>query len=516
MSIPCQRMRAALIGVLCAAALMFPTWAAYAVEARTEAAAPEDDALFYGYLLQRAGVSKRVSLLSDAGSKLSDKDRELYDHLKAFVTKIASGEETETVYTIVYDDFPTTWTAAELGVSSIFSPEGKAALSEKVNECYNYNTGAVMDALLADCPYELYWYNKSGGGVKFSSYGSIAYTGSSTKVTITSPAPKFVVTMSVSPDYGSGTTVNRNLHAGIENTVANAKAVVDKYQDKSDYEKLLGYSMEICDLVTYDTAAAQNKNTPYGDPWQLISVFDGDPDTNVVCEGYSKAFKYLCDLSTFNSSNVECCLVTGLLGGGTGAGNHMWNVVTMDNGKRYLVDVTNSDSNKGPEYLLLKGGTPNSQQSTQYDFYGWLSFVYDWETRNLWGDEFLTLDTVDYKDAEPSPGGEEPDPGQEPDPGTQSPYAYDVLGITRRGANLTVKLQNNAGNGAPLMVAAYAESGQFLRVALDSTQTANIAQGTSGTVTVELDTGDAYTVKVIILDGDTQKPLCESNAYIFQ
>ena len=507
MSIPCRRIRVALMSILCAAALVFPAWAADAVEARTESAAPENDALFYGYLLRRAGASNHADLLSDAGSKLNAKDRELYDHLKAFVAKIASGEETEAVYTIVYDNFPLTWTAAELGVSDIFSPAGEQAMSAKINECYNYDTDAVMDALLADCPYELYWYSKSGGGVHFSYVGA-AYSGTSQEVTLKA-APTFTVAMSVSPDYGSGTTVNRSLRPGIENTVANAKAIVDKYQDKSDYEKMLGYSTEICDLVTYDTAAAENKNTPYGDPWQLVSVFDGDPETNVVCEGYSKAFKFLCDLTAFNSSNVECCLVTGLLGGGTGAGEHMWNVVTMDNGKRYLVDVTNSDSNGGPEYLLLKGGKPNSQQSTQYDFHGWLSFVYDWDTRNLWGDEFLTLDTVDYKDAAPNPGGD-------PDPETQSPYAYEIQGLTKSGEKLNVKLQNYSGNGALLMVAAYAESGQFLRVALDSAQTANIEQATSGSVTLQLTTSDADIVKVVLLDNDTQKPLCESKAYKFQ
>ena len=38
-----------------------------------------------------------------------------------------------------------------------------------------------------------------------------------------------------------------------------------------------------------------NNGLPYGDPWQLIYVFDDDPDTNVVCEGYAKAFKYEAD-----------------------------------------------------------------------------------------------------------------------------------------------------------------------------------------------------------------------------
>ena len=120
---------------------------------------------------------------------------------------------------------------------------------------------------------------------------------------------------------------------------------------------------------------------------------------------------------------------------------------------------------------------------------------------------------MDYKDAEPNPGGD-PAPGQEPDPASAD--AYEVQGLTRTGTNLTVELKNNSGDGALLIVAAYAESGQFLRVALDSTQTADIEQATSGSVTFSLDTGDADIIKIILLDNDTQKPLCESKAYKFQ
>ena len=32
------------------------------------------------------------------------------------------------------------------------------------------------------------------------------------------------------------------------------------------------------------------------------------------------------------------------MSGGTGAGDHMWNIVTMDDGCNYLVDVTNCDT----------------------------------------------------------------------------------------------------------------------------------------------------------------------------
>lgn len=394
--------------VLCAAALALPVWAAEAkLSGATQAAQsaifntvnPSDNgALFYGYLLQRAGASNEAALMSDAGSKLTGKDKELYDLLKVWIADIASGKETSAVYEIVYDDFPLTWTAEELGVSDCASEEGQKALNAKIDALYDYDMDAVIDALLADFPYELYWYDKAEG-VGYG-YGDLGYKATSAKIMLDS-APSYAISMSVSQDYGGGLTVNRNLHDGIESAVANATAIVSDYAGKSDYDKLLGYSTEICALADYDDAAAENPNTPYGDPWQLISVFDKDPNTSVVCEGYAKAFKYLCDLSQFNSSKVECYLVSGALSGGTGAGRHMWNVVTMDNGKSYLVDATNSDSNGGPEYLLLKGGSPDNANATQYTFDNFLTYLYDNDTLSLWGSDLLTLDTADYKDAAP-------------------------------------------------------------------------------------------------------------------
>ena len=418
-----ERALTALLCVLCAAALALPALAADLSDALDFAEAsettqtvipdadalPDNDELFYGYLLRLSGASDSAELLSDsvAGDKLGEKDRELYDKLKDLVTKIAAGEETSSVLTITYDDFPLTWTAADLGVSDCFSDEGGAAIQAKIKECYNYNTRAVLNSLLADCPYELYWYDKVTG----SSYGGSgsSYSGSSASITLKS-APKFTYTMKVAANYqgGNNTTVNRALHTGIDNVVSTAQGIVSKYAAQSDYDKLLGYSTEICNLVEYDYDAANNGSSSTNiDPWQLINVFDGDTSTNVVCEGYSKAFKYLCDLSAFNSSKTHCYLVEGALGSSgqaaTGAGPHMWNVVTMDNGKSYLVDVTNSDPNGGPERFLLRGGAPDDAEATQYTFDNWIIFKYGANTVSQWGSELLTLDTVDYKDADPVP-----------------------------------------------------------------------------------------------------------------
>ena len=152
------------------------------------------------------------------------------------------------------------------------------------------------------------------------------------------------------------------------------------------------------ELASYNTAAATDPEAAYGHPWQIIYVFDNDPTTKVVCEGYSKAFKYLCDLSTFLNPNISCYLVTGTMNGG----NHMWNIVTMKDGKNYLVDVTNSEDGTfgaGGE-LFLTGASGNiSIGYTVYSSNGQVKYVYDDRTKDLWGtssSSILSVASSDY------------------------------------------------------------------------------------------------------------------------
>lgn len=143
-----------------------------------------------------------------------------------------------------------------------------------------------------------------------------------------------------------------------------AQSVVDDAKGKSELEQLKYFHDWIKDKTTYDTTAAASGNPAEDiDPWQMINVFEGKA---VVCEGYSKAFNYLCDLA-----GIECTLVTGQLtytgdGAQTGgvadkesgkvAAGHMWNEVKLD-GNWYIVDVTNDDGNGfgAPDKLFLIG-----------------------------------------------------------------------------------------------------------------------------------------------------------------
>lgn len=163
---------------------------------------------------------------------------------------------------------------------------------------------------------------------------------------------------------GDGFTTDTKKTGAALRAAKTAKGIVAKYEGQSDYAKMRGYLKEIEDLTAYNDAAL-DPGTPYGDPWQLIYVFDGDKSTNVVCEGYAKAFQYLMDQSSF-SGKIESYIVTGTMGGGTGEGPHMWNIVSID-GQNYLVDVTNSDTGTigAPDKLFLVGN-PTIKDGTQY------------------------------------------------------------------------------------------------------------------------------------------------------
>lgn len=82
----------------------------------------------------------------------------------------------------------------------------------------------------------------------------------------------------------------------------------------------------------------------YGDPFQIIYVFDGIETTNVVEEGYAKAFQYLCDLSDFDSA--QCYTVVGNTAVDStaqdGIAGNMYNIVRLE-GQNYLVDVCFTD-----------------------------------------------------------------------------------------------------------------------------------------------------------------------------
>ena len=389
--------------------------------------ASEDDsaALLEGYLYQLNGLEAPETVVKAESSgntasrpatyavALNDVTNNIYRRLVPEIKKIAAGESASA--TIVITDMPITYTQGDLGHITIVK---NGALSEeagaRIGELFgaDVNHDALLSKLLANMPYELYWFDKTNGM-------AISYGIEADENTVTIPyivvgfcvadayrdTTKYLVNekgeqildkdKNPVPDY---TAIDTTKTGAAKTAAATAAQVVAENQGKGTYGKLVAYREYITKAVDYNFDAANTANYPYGDPWQLIYVFDEDPDTNVVCEGYSKAFKYLCDLTwTGSDPEVACYLPTGTMDGGTGAGDHMWNIVSIG-GANYLTDITNCDSGTtgAPDQLFLCGAEGSVDASyAAATTNGTVTYVYDQNTKDIY-DQELALSKTKY------------------------------------------------------------------------------------------------------------------------
>ena len=392
--------------------------------ASVTASADDSAALLEGYLYQVNGLDVPEVVKAESSGNtasrpatyavaLNDVTNNIYRRLVPEIKKIAAGESASA--TIVITDMPITYTQGDLGHITIVK---NGALSEeagaRIGELFgaDVNHDALLSKLLANMPYELYWFDKTNGM-------AISYGIEADENTVTIPyivvgfcvadayrdTTKYLVNekgeqildkdKNPVPDY---TAIDTAKTGAAKTAAATAAQVVAENQGKGAYSKLVAYREYITKAVDYDFDVANTANYPYGDPWQLIYVFDGDDTTNVVCEGYSKAFKYLCDLTwTGSDPEVACYLPTGAMDGGTGAGAHMWNIVSIG-GVNYLTDITNCDSGTtgAPDQLFLCGAEGSVDASyAAATTSGAVTYVYDQKTKDIYNQE-LVLSATKY------------------------------------------------------------------------------------------------------------------------
>mgnify|MGYP004463878287 FL=1 len=363
---------------------------------------PEDDGyteaeLLEGYFFSVSGLYEdNSSPFLAPRPALPGELSSVYNEVKPMVKLVADGTRASTIFEI-----PGTWakTKSEWGITGEVISAGKltAEASDAIEAAFNLD--ALMQRMLSEMPYELYWFDKTEGiGM---SYG-VSLSGEILTV------KNLKLSMYISQAYAKinedgatydPLTANTAKTSAAKRAAENATQVVAANTAKSDHEKLKAYLDYIKDAVSYNNEAANNNATPYGDPWQIIYVFDNNPFTNVVCEGYAKAFKHLCDLSSFSESDLFCSLVTGTMTVGTSAGPHMWNIVTVG-GRNYLVDVTNCDTGTvgAPDKLFLCGAAENVPSEKYTATAGSQSIVYEYDAKTLsdYASSDLKLEEVPY------------------------------------------------------------------------------------------------------------------------
>lgn len=372
---------------------------------------PEDDsaALLEGYLYQVNGLDVPEVVKAESSGNtasrpamyavaLNNATKTIYDKLVPEIKSIANGERTSSIVKV--EGLNITYYKSDLGLDTLVTGNSFTAEAQaKVEQMFTADVSAdvLLTSLITHLPYELYWFDKVKG-IQIS----YEMTGTDEYVTISSVEIMFHVSQDYAVTEGDSyyPTMPDTAKTGAA-TAAAAKAaeVVAENQGKGTYGKLVAYREYITKAVDYNSDAANTANYPYGDPWQLIYVFDNDPDTNVVCEGYSKAFKYLCDLTwTDSDPEVACYLPTGTMDGG----DHMWNIVSIG-GVNYLTDITNCDSYADgkfaigyPDQLFLCGA--NGGVNVGYEAAttsGAVTYVYDQDTKNIY-DQELVLSAAKY------------------------------------------------------------------------------------------------------------------------
>ena len=388
------------------------------------------------FTLGQAAVENRVELTGapavggkfpfSAEETLTGLEKIVYEALRDCFKQIAAGELETPIVEISMErlGLDGAFTAADLGVDALIT--GSSIAQDAADALYaklDFDSELVIYALLADHPFEQFWFDKINGIITdFPRCGSdgrsIYFLDGESMMLCMAVSQEYAVLVDES-HYNPFSVEPAALEAfGVSDARAKAQSIVQENAGKSDIEKLIAYRNAICEAVTYNSFAAGTIGYPYGNPWQLIYVFDEDETTNVVCEGYAKAFQYLCDLTDFDG-DVRCYTVDGKMDGGTGAGEHMWNVVRMPNGKQYLVDVTNCDEGTSgyPDYLFLAGddndGTYNSDcvvlipQHTEADgtivLGSTVLYDYDSLTDDLWGSALLEIADSDYDASEEPP-----------------------------------------------------------------------------------------------------------------
>jgi len=356
------------------------------------------------------------------GTGHSDITEFVYDYLSKEILKVAEGEITQPIFSVPMEELGLSgsWTAADLGVENLIDGSNIAQVAaDALYAKLNCDDDLLINKLVVEHPYDLYWFDVSKGYQV--SYPSCTSNGQTISF---EEGGCLTFSFAVSQEYAQ--KVNEASYNPyqidpeareafrVDEALAAAAQIVADNADKSDYDKLLAYKNAICSAVTYNQGVVDNPDVPYGNPWQMVYVFDGDETTNVVCEGYAKAFQYLCDQTDF-AGDVKCYIVTGEMSGGTGAGAHMWNLVVMPDGESYLVDVTNCDEGSigAPAWLFLAGADDTVEEGVEYSVVipehemngmiaegGVITYTYDPILLEVWGENILELADKDYRVAD--------------------------------------------------------------------------------------------------------------------
>lgn len=134
----------------------------------------------------------------------------------------------------------------------------------------------------------------------------------------------------------------------IDSAVSEYISLANNYGTK--LEMALAVHDELCKAVTYAMDNGAPSDAAYAH--NLMGVF---ANKAAVCEGYAKAYQYI-----LNELGIENIYVTGKAGSSEASENHAWNMVKLDDGKWYSIDLTWDDTAYNDKIVYYYFGATNA------------------------------------------------------------------------------------------------------------------------------------------------------------
>ena len=311
-----------------------------------------------GFLTGRGSRRARstVQFLECYGDQLNESARDVYDAMKKawgnggtdkFTVEFNTSLTFETTGTYVTNEEGKRkwrWIAAD-GTSTDEKIKLDPAYG-KVMETFRKSIQGGFDACIYDCP-EIFWLKN----VTFEY--TILWT------TIRSDGSATGKISNVIVSGNESWTGAKNCVSEFQTHVSDAVNSISAEftEDMSDARKMKQIHDYICAKCVYQEGTYAH--SAYG------TFYNG----KVVCEGYAKAFKILC-----NRMGLTCVLGSGTVHKTSSDGAHMWNYVLLDGGW-YMVDVTWDDGNTLSNRYLFVGSESDgvyykiSEERTNYTIF---------------------------------------------------------------------------------------------------------------------------------------------------
>ncbi len=190
-------------------------------------------------------------------------------------------------------------------------------------------------AVLRDCPY-MFWFD----GLKFE-------VKTKTGEDLPTELKTYTVTVILetnAPDSKPFNTDYKALCSVVESL---------DFEAETRYELLMCFHDYLCENITYNKSLEEDECISNEVNDRKHGILGALCDGKAACQGYAKAFKFLCDMY-----KIPCITVC--------SEGHMWNGVLMDDGCWYYVDVFGDDVNNSYEYFLVGDYTEDENANGKY------------------------------------------------------------------------------------------------------------------------------------------------------